>query len=368
MNINRIYLKHFRNYREETVRFTPNINVLIGQNGQGKTNILEAIYYLATGKSYRVHREQELIQWGETGFLLKGDFTIAGRPVSLESVYHRGKHKAIKVNDVPCQKLSEFIGTVNIVFFSPDDLVLVKGAPSERRRFLDMHIAQMRPAYVSVLNQYNRILRQKSALLKQTMLSKQEKANLLRLWNEQLIPLGTAIMQQRFEYAHRLLLKASEIYSNLSSHREKINLKYTALGCEDLQQAIALYPDYLEESVEREIERQSVLVGPHRDDLVIEFNDRSGRLYGSQGQQRSLVLSLKLAELELVHEQKGVYPILLLDDVLSELDAIRRKYLMEFIQSSANQTLMTMTSAEKSVLQAGTSVFRVESGTIRREI
>jgi len=359
----RLQLEDFRNYEKEIVVPTAGINVFFGLNGQGKTNILEGVYYLLTGKSYRVQRDQELIRWGKTGFHIYGKFIVAQRPVFLESHY-LDKHKIIRINQVSCKKLSDYVGTVNVVYFSPDDLFMIKGGPAERRRFLDFHIAQRRPSYISLLNSYNKVIQQKAALLK-AVLSKDTKCEQLRLWNEQLFRIGEKIICSRWEMVNRLNTVSRAIYSLLSNQKEKMDIVYISSGEEQLEKALSRFAELLEEKMIAEIERQMILTGPHRDDLRISLNDRSARLYASQGQQRSLVLSLKLAEMEIIKEDKGEYPLLLLDDVLSELDSLRREYLVQFINSSAIQTLMTLTSAEEPQFRAQAG-FRVHQGRIRR--
>ncbi|MGC7871667.1 DNA replication/repair protein RecF [Desulfosporosinus sp. SYSU MS00001] len=364
MNIIKFHLQNFRNYDNESVTFVPGINTLIGNNGQGKTNIIEGIYYLLTGKSYRVKREHELLKWDKTDFHLYGDFIVNHHKIFLESHYQNSK-KRVKVNQVSCQRLSDFVGTINVVFFSPDDLIMVKGGPSERRRFLDLHIAQIRPGYVSLLNAYNKVIQQKNALLKTHNNDKSLKNSQLRLWNTQIVELGTKIILRRDELTKQIQKVADQIYMNLTSQKEKLDISYYALGKRDIQDALLDFPDLLNQKMDQEIERQMVLIGPHRDDLQILLDDKPARLYASQGQQRSLVLSLKLSELELIRQEKGEYPLLLLDDVLSELDSFRRNYLIEFIESSHIQTIITMTSAE-SQLEAG-ALFQVDKGHIRRE-
>jgi len=360
--INNMHLQNFRNYENEKIRFMPGTNILIGDNGQGKTNIIEGIYYLLTGKSYRVHREQELLRWDQSEFHLYGDFLTNDHKITLESHY-KDRRKIVKINQVSCQRLSDFVGTINVIFFSPDDLVMIKGGPSERRRFLDLHIAQMRPGHVSILNAYNKAIQQKNALLK-SYTDKHFKYSQLLLWNEQIIELGKKIILNRAELTQRLQDVADSIYGNLSSKKEKLKIIYYSLGKRTITEAISEFPKLMNDKLEQEIERQMILVGPHRDDLQILLNNKPGRLYASQGQQRSLVLSLKLAELELIRQERGEYPLLLLDDVLSELDRFRRDYLIKFIESSHIQTLITMTSAD-SHLELGT-LYLVEQGHIRR--
>lgn len=363
MLIKNFQLQNFRNYVNEKIQFMPGTNILIGDNGQGKTNIVEGIYYLLTGKSYRVQREQDLLRWEQSEFHIYGDFKINHHPkISLESHY-KYKKKIVKINQVPCQRLSDFVGTINVIFFSPDDLVMIKGGPLERRRFLDLHIAQMRPGHVSILNAYNKVVQQKNALLK-TTLERSHKYTQLQLWNEQIIEFGKKIIINRSEMTERLRAASDPIYARLTSEKEKMQIYYLALGKKNIKEAISEFPKILNDKLDQEIDRQMVLVGPHRDDLQILLNDKPARLYASQGQQRSIVLSLKLAELELINQEKGEYPLLLLDDVLSELDRFRRDYLIKFIETTRIQTIITMTSADTH--QLGTH-YRVEQGHIRRE-
>ncbi|HVJ49105.1 DNA replication/repair protein RecF [Desulfitobacterium sp.] len=362
MEIQNLNLHNFRNYKNEKIQFSPGVNVLQGQNGQGKTNVLEGIYYLLTGKSYRAHREQEMICWGENAFHIFGDFLAYQRQLSLESHY-LDKHKIVKINNVSCKKLSDYVGTVNVVFFSPDDLIMVKGGPAERRRFLDLHITQLYVRHVHLLNDYNKVIHQKAALLKSPYQA--SKVSNIELWNEQVLDLGSKIIRNRWNFTQILAKKSQEIYTQLSSGEEELGLNYLALGYQDTEKALREFPQMLEEKMKLEIERQMILVGPHRDDLDFQLNGKSARIYASQGQQRSIVLSLKLAELEVIFQEKGEYPLLLLDDVLSELDIFRREYLLEFIKP-IRQALITMTSAEKLSTTEIVSLFRVEKGHIGR--
>lgn len=362
MEIQWLHLKNFRNYKDQEIFFSQGINVFQGQNGQGKTNVLEGIYYLLTGKSYRVHKEQELARWGENEFHLTGDFLVHQRKLRLESHY-RNKKKSIKINQVPCQKLSEYVGTINVVFFSPDDLVMVKGGPAERRRFLDLHIAQLNSRHVHLLNTYNKVIQQKNALLKS--FQPEMKKEQIELWNEQLVQVGSQIIRNRWEYTKTLSEKSLKIYFKLSSGEEQLTINYVPLGKNNLEEALDLFPKMLQEKMPAECQQQTVLIGPHRDDLSFQLNEKSARLYGSQGQQRSIVLSLKLAELSVIHQVKGEYPLLLLDDVLSELDTFRREYLLNVVHE-LNQVIITMTTAETPISNI-TSLFRVEKGQIGRK-
>lgn len=363
MIIENVSLKNFRNYQDESLILAPETNILVGSNGQGKTNILEGIYYLLNGKSYRVQREAELIRWGESFFDLAGRFRVQKRRIVINSHYEN-RRKTVAVNNVPVLKLSDYVGTINAVSFSPDDLTMVKGGPVERRKFLDRHIAQLRPGYIGTLNHYNKVLQQKAALLKSS-LGEKDKCSQLQLWNNQLTELGERIIKSRFQLVVQLQQKARAIYADIASETEDLGMIYSSLGKNDLEQALKALPQLLEEKMKEEIERQSIQVGPHRDDLILILQGKSARLYASQGQQRTIVLSLKLSQVELIRDDKAEYPLLLLDDVLSELDQFRRSFLLEFIRSYSIQTLLTMTNGEK--LPPGQAMFEIEKGSIRRQ-
>lgn len=365
MYIKDFSLNHFRNYLEQKVEFQQGVNLLVGSNGQGKTNALEGIYYLMTGKSYRVKQENELILWGEKNFYLKGSFKVLDRFLMLESYYESGK-KVMKINQLASKRLSDYVGTVNAVFFSPEDLDIVKKSPNERRRFLDLLIAQVKPGHISLLNTYLKIMKQKNILLRQEKNLNSLKSQ-LPVWNEQLVEIGSKIMKERWQFTETLNHFCKPIFKSIFSGEDNIELNYLTLGKKNLEEALQIFPEILEKRMLQEIEKKAVLIGPHRDDLLIDLNGKAARLFASQGQQRSLVLCLKLAEMEIIIKRKGEYPILLLDDVLSELDEFRRKYLLEYINSSDKQTIITMTGADQKIINRETVVYKVANGSIRRE-
>ena len=364
MYIKHLQLNNFRNYREQNIQFSQGINLLIGSNGQGKTNILEGINYLLTGKSYRIKQENELILWGEKNFYLKAVFNVFDRDVNLES-YFEPRKKVMKINRLSCKKLSDYVGTVNAVFFSPDNLNIIKEGPQERRRLLDHLITQIKPSYIPLLNSYLRIVRQKNILLK-TEKNYNLLKNQLLVWNEQLVDMGSKIIKNRWEITKILNNFCNPIFSKIFSQESKMELSYLTIG-KTLEESLHNFPDHLSRKMSQEIERKAVLVGPHRDDLQIDFNDKSAKLFASQGQQRALVLCLKLAEMEIILNEKGEYPILLLDDVLSELDCYRRQYLMEYIRTSNKQTIITMTDLEEGLITYDTPILEVDQGRIRRK-
>lgn len=364
MHISKLSLYNFRNYHTEEVQFEPRINLLIGSNGQGKTNILESIYYLSAGKSYRIKKADDLISWNENSFYLKADFFVHNRQLKLESYYEPGK-KVMKINQSSCKRLSDYVGTVNAVFFSPDDLAIVKKNPQERRRFIDYLLSQVKPSYIHLLNSYLRILYQKNTLLKtekdQTLLKNQ-----LQIWNEQLAETGRKIIQYRWEIIVKLNSFCQPIFREIFAPQDKMELRYLTYA-KTLEDSLALLPLILEKRMKQEIVRKAVLIGPHKDDLLITLNGKVARTYASQGQQRALVLCLKLAEMEIVLEEKKEYPILLLDDVLSELDKYRRNYLLNYLKTRPEQAIITMTDPESSLLSPHeTTSYKVDQGRIRR--
>ncbi|UWG97266.1 DNA replication/repair protein RecF [Dehalobacter sp. DCM] len=365
MHISDLYLVNFRNYKEQRVVFDPGINLLIGPNGQGKTNVLEGVSYLITGKSSRIKSENDLIHWGDKNFFLAAFFEVNDRQLKLESFYEPGK-KVMKINQLACKRLSDYIGTVNSVSFSPDDLNIVKKGPNERRRFIDLLIAQIRPSHITLLNAYIRVIHQKNTLLRTeknlTLLKSQ-----IQAWNEQIIDIGTKIIRNRIEMIEKLNKQCQKIFKNIFSDDDLLVLHYYALGKKDSSEAVNHFPELLEKKMMHEIERKTVLIGPHRDDMIILLNGNDTRMFASQGQQRSIVLSLKLAEMEIIYHEKAEYPILLLDDVLSELDEFRREYLINYIHLSSKQTIITMTGADDRVINSHTAVYQVLNGIIRRK-
>ncbi|NLP43979.1 MAG: DNA replication/repair protein RecF [Peptococcaceae bacterium] len=364
MYIKNLFLHNFRNYREQKVEFDHGINLLIGPNAQGKTNALEAIYYLITGKSYRVRKENELILWGAKNFYLKSTFKVQDLLLNLESYYEPNK-KIMKINQVPCRRLSDYVGTVNAVFFSPDDLEIIKNSPTERRRFLDLLISQLKPSHIALLNSYLKVLRQKKSLLRREIKTRAFKEELL-VWNQQLVDIGSKIILNRLEFTKKLNEYALPIFQSIFPGDNTLELVYYSLNRKDIEGVLADFSAILENKMAQEIERKTILVGPHRDDLLIEINGRPARSFASQGQQRVIVLCLKMAEMEIILNEKGEYPILLLDDVLSELDGKRRQYLLEYIYSTRKQTIITMTEADDNIESEQATIFQVLQGKIRR--
>lgn len=371
MFINELQLKNFRNYEQLDITFDRNVNVIIGENAQGKTNLLEAIYLLAFTKSYRTNNDRELIKWDSDFAKINANLHKKQQTIPLELIFHRNGKKA-RINHIEQQKLSEFIGALNVVMFAPEDLALVKGAPQMRRRFIDMELGQIEPLYLYHLGEYQKILRQRNSHLKQLQKQGHVDTTLLTILTEQLIEHAAIVLHKRFEFLQLLRQWAIPIHEKISRGLESLAINYVPT-IEVLEEAseetiVNTYVAAFGRIVDNEINRGTTLIGPHRDDLSFFINDKDVKLYGSQGQQRTTALSLKLAEIDLIYEQINEYPILLLDDVLSELDDFRQSHLLTTIQDKV-QTFVSTTSVEginhETLQQA--SIYTVTEGTVQTE-
>ncbi|MFA1819626.1 DNA replication/repair protein RecF [Virgibacillus oceani] len=348
MHIKKLELKNYRNYEELDISFDDKINVIIGENAQGKTNLMEAIYLLAFTKSHRTPREKELIQWEKEYAKIKGRVTKRNQSFPLEIIISP-KGKKAKFNHLEQQRLSNYIGALNVVMFAPEDLTIVKGSPQIRRRFMDMELGQIQPIYVYHLGQYQKILKQRNAILKQMQRNIHQDRSMLEVLTDQLITHATTLLERRFVFLDLLRKWASPIHYGISRELEELDIAYAPtmeVSENDSEDKIAsLYIKKFHEMQEKEIERGTTLIGPHRDDLLFYVNGKNVQVYGSQGQQRTTALSVKLAEIELIYNEVGEYPVLLLDDVLSELDDYRQSHLLSTIQGKV-QTFVSTTSVE----------------------
>lgn len=312
----------------------PGLNIIHGDNAQGKTSLLEALLYVCTARSHRTGNEGELAAHGEDGFSITAAAQRADREVHLEAHYWQ-KAKRFKVNGVAQIRISDILGRINTVFFSPEDVGLVKGSATGRRRFLDMELAQINPRYLAALQQYRVVLKQRNSLLKQY---KPDPA-MLEVWEAQLVPHGDVLMEERARFVAALSLHAAEAYQRIAAE-EPLRLTYAPDldGREDFASLLARTRD-------TDIRRKQTTRGPHRDDVEIAIAGKPARIYGSQGQQKSAALALKLAEIALIREGTGEYPILMLDEVLAELDAHRAGRLFEALGDTV-QCLVTTTERE----------------------
>ncbi len=354
MKVNELTLKNFRNYENERLRFTDGTNVIYGKNGMGKTNALEAIYYFSQGRGLR-GGSREAVRHGEEFGEIALSFSSEER--DFEGIIRfDGRQKKIILNDIELKKTSQLIGRFLCVLFTPDEMTLVKGSPEVRRRFLDSAIIPMKPSYLASLMTYNLILKQKSSLLRQ------EKYEMLPIFNQQLAETGSKIITMRRSYVEKIKDIARLTQEEISSGREKLEISYSSSvkaegGRAEIRDA---FLKKLAEAEKSEKENKICFVGPHRDDLLFKINGRSARGYASQGQQRSIVLCLKTAQMELLHDETGEYPVLLLDDIMSELDSGRRAFLTEKIVGK--QVIITCTELE--LLSGFKNKIHIENGSV----
>lgn len=349
MFINALQLRSYRNYETLDVTFDNKINVIIGENAQGKTNLLEAIFILAFTKSYRTSQDRELILWDEEFAKITGTIEKENKQqFPLEIIFHKNGKKA-KLNRIEQSKLSDYIGAINVVMFAPEDLNLVKGSPQIRRRFIDMELGQIEPMYIYHLGQYKKVLRQRNNYLKQLQYDRSKDRTFLHILTEQLAEHAAIVLYRRFHFLKLLRKWAIPIHFQISRELEELKILYdSSIEVLESDDEAKLESKYMEEFTrveESEIQRGTTLLGPHRDDLTFYINDKDVKLFGSQGQQRTTALSLKLAEIDLIHDQIGEYPILLLDDVLSELDDFRQSHLLSTIAGKV-QTFVSTTNID----------------------
>ncbi|WP_077612852.1 DNA replication/repair protein RecF [Clostridium sp. Marseille-P2415] len=360
MMIESIELKNYRNYDELHMDFSQGTNILYGDNAQGKTNVLEAIYVCATTKSHRGSKDKEIIQFDRDESHIKLNVRKKDIPYRIDMHLKKNKAKGVAVNGVPIKKASELFGIVNVVFFSPEDLNLIKNGPAERRRFVDLELCQLNKLYVHSLVQYNRIVTQRNKLLKD-MAFRPDYEETLDIWDMQLVQYGKEIIYYRKEFVEQLGEIIGNIHHRLSAEKESLRIFYEPNVAADA------FEDTLRRSRQQDLKQKMTLTGPHRDDLSFMINEIDIRRFGSQGQQRTAALSLKLAEIELVKKVVHDYPILLLDDVLSELDNSRQNQLLAGINHI--QTVITCTGLEDFVNNRFhiDKIFRVISGTVNSE-
>lgn len=344
MRIHSIQLHQFRNYDNISIPFFDSIILFCGNNGQGKTNLLEALYVCGMGKSYRDGTDADLIQWNCQKGSIIVEFERNRIQQSIKVILSKGTKKELWVNKTKVSQ-RELLGTLNEVLFAPEDLQLIKGSPSLRRRFLDMEISQISPGYYRELLLYNRAVMQRNLLLKKM---RYENGISVEEWDRQIASFAASIVKRRLQALHKMSILSGIIHKRLSNEEEKLAVSYrqpyyqqTVHTADNMVDA-AWYYKLLKDRMEEDIYRASTSIGPHRDDLCFQINGADVKKYGSQGQQRTAVLSLKLSELEFIKSEVGEYPILLLDDVMSELDETRRQALLRYVRGRI-QTFITTT-------------------------
>ena len=357
MYVDSLALKNFRNYEKLEMHFSDRINIIHGDNAQGKTNILEAIYIAATTKSHRGSKDKDIIHFGCDDSHIRLNLSKRDVGHRIDMHLRRAKPKGAAVDGIPIRRSTELFGLINIIIFSPEDLSVIKNGPGERRRFMDMEICQISRIYYSSLLKFNKILDQRNNLLKQIYF-KPEIKDTLDIWDEQLVDAGKSIIKERRNFVSMMNDIIKDIYENLSSGKEKIEIVYEPNVDEDS------FLKTLKEKRKIDLKNSVTMTGPQRDDLGVFINDKDVRVYGSQGQQRTAALSLKLAEIEIVKKIINDNPILLLDDVMSELDSQRRDALLSTMNDI--QTIITCTGYDDFIRQriSVDKIYKISNGKI----
>jgi len=356
MYISKVSLKNFRNYENQEISFGDNINIIYGDNAQGKTNIVEAIYLCCMGKSFRAKKDSDLIKFNEKFSNAEINFVKSDREgrISVEI----NEKKTFYSNGVKQSKISDIIGKVNCIIFTPADIDIIKSGPQRRRKFIDMMISSLRPNYLHILNNYNKVIEQRNNYLKQIKLDNKS-IEMLDIWDEQLANLSNQIYNYRNSYIDKIKEKIGDIHKMITScgyYQEELKLKYISTGTSKES-----FLENFNKSRNIDIQRGYTGVGIHRDDIIFYLNHKPVSVFGSQGQQRTVILSLKLAELKVVSDEIGDSPILLLDDFMSELDEKRRTVLLEKIKD--NQVIITCTD-KIDIKSVNKKIYYVENGLV----
>ncbi|QIL45992.1 DNA replication/repair protein RecF [Vagococcus coleopterorum] len=371
MRLTKLSLLNFRNYKELSLKFDNSLVIFLGENAQGKTNLLESIYVLAMTRSHRTTTDKELIGWSDDFGRIEGDILKHNKQLTLEMVVSN-KGKKTKVNHLEKKRLSEYVGELNVVLFAPEDLYLIKGAPQLRRRFIDMELGQINPHYLYHLTIYQKVLKQRNKYLKQLASDKKNSDQYLDVLTEQLANSGSYVLYLRYQYLIKLEKWSQEIHDGITNGREILEIKYETKLDINSSMERPEFEEYLlaelKKNYNKDIFKQSTSVGPHRDDLSFYIDKNNVQNFGSQGQQRTTALSLKLAEIELIKEETGEYPVLLLDDVMSELDDDRQIHLLKTIENKV-QTFITTTTLKhlEDRMLSQPEIYQVRNGQVERK-
>lgn len=360
MIIKSLELLNYRNYETLQINFNEGINILYGDNAQGKTNVLESIYVCATTKSHRGSRDKEMIRFNQEDSHIRLYTERSGIEHKIDVHLKRNKTKGAAVDGLPIKKSSELMGMVNVVFFSPEDLAIIKNGPAERRRFIDMELCQLNKVYLHDISNYNRVVNQRNNLLRQVYYQESSKET-LDVWDEQLVYYGSRVIEERKSFIEQLKDLILPIHKKLSGGKEILDICYEpSVTVRDFKTQLLMRRD-------NDLKLKTTTIGPHRDDMGFYIGGINVRKYGSQGQQRTAALSLKLAEIDLVKLFIKDTPVLLLDDVLSELDSFRQNYLLESIRQV--QTIITCTGLDEFINNRFNidKIFKVKNGSIENQ-
>lgn len=360
MQIKKLFLQNFRNYETETFHFSDGLNVLFGKNAQGKTNCAEAVFYLCTGASLRIRHDKQLIKMGAEQAYICAEAENKYGNVKIEASIEESKRE-IRVNGSKIAKNADLMGHVNSVFFSPGELRLIQDGPDERRRFMNISISQTSPSYYTALLRYNKILDQRNALLKNPDYSLV--LDTLPIWDEQLCKYAALIVKKRTEFLEKLSPYAEQMHAFLTENAEVLQVKLDKSYQGDEEEIALSLKRRLANNYDKDLRLGFTTVGPHRDDLVVTISGADAKSYASQGQMRTSALALKLAEVQIFKDVSGEYPVLILDDVMSELDLPRRKKLLKRVDGI--QTILTCTHAERVLYGANCNKIRIENGKVK---
>lgn len=346
MFVNKLELKNFRNYENFNIEFNKNLNIIIGSNAQGKTNLIESIYVSCFGKSFRATNDKDLILSNNNYNYVKLEVSKRHTDIKIEYRIHKKLNKEIKINNNSIKKLSEILGNIYVVLFSPEDLELVKGSPGIRRKFLNRELSNINKKYCHNLIEYKKILKQRNNILKKNIKGSDQ---MLEIFTDQLIEKGTKIILSRIDFLEKVNFISNNIHNKLTNNNEKLKIEYLSnINLENGKNYDKIKKSFKNKVIKnknRELKMGYTLVGPHRDDFDLFINDKDVKKFGSQGQQRTVALSLKLSEIDLIKNETNEYPVLLLDDVFSELDINRQASLLQIFKNT--QTIITSTDFNK---------------------
>ena len=353
MWISKVKVNNFRNYNEQEIELEKNVNVFYGENAQGKTNIIEAIFLCSMGKSFRAKQDKEMIKLNSQNAVVEVEFQKIDRDGKIK--IQLGNKKIVYVNGIKIKKLSELLGNLNVVMFNPDDINILKGGPQNRRRFLDIMISQLKPNYMHTLSLYSKTIEQRNNYLRQIK-EEQKPESMLDIWDEELSGYAVIISKYRKDFMEKVKSKIKKIHSEITDNKEDIEIEYLT-ECDDREKYLSL----LKQRRKLDIIKGYTTKGIHRDDFMIYINGKQLSIYGSQGQHRTAMLSLKLSEVNIVEDEIGEKPILLLDDFMSELDQKRRNHFLEKI----NDTQVIITCTDKiDIENKNILIYNVKDGKV----
>lgn len=363
MNIKSIELKNFRNYKNLDISFNSNVNLFLGKNGQGKTNLLEALYLTSIGRSFRTNRDQEMISFNENEAKVHVEYEKEREEHTLDIVIKKDSKKEVSSDGIKYRKISQLLDNIYIVIFSPEDLKIVKDEPEKRRKFIDKELCQIRPSYYNNLANYKRALTERNAYLKEINVDH----NMLDIWDHELSKYGALVIKQREDFIKKLNEASSNIHKKITNYSENLKVEYSPnieLMETAAYQEVVCYKA-LKESFDSDLRQRTTTKGPHKDDLDLFVDDINVRAFGSQGQQRTVALSLKLAEIDIIKKESGEDAILLLDDVMSELDITRQEFLIKALEGC--QLFITTTEMPETLTEKfpNKKEFHVENGIVK---